>query len=114
MNIEKFEKVYQMFKDKEEELLRIKRHEYIGDGDGDVISNFKQIADFEGRQPEEVCLTLILKHLQSVQRAVASGIYSANWYDENRHIEGLWQRISDLRNYLLLLSALIMDGLEEN
>ena len=89
----------------EGKLLGIKRSEYANEEN--VLKNFEQVSSFEGRRPEELCMTLLLKHVQSIQRAVESGSWKWVWTDE-KGMEGMKQRISDARNYLLLLAA-IMD-----
>ena len=110
MNRKDFAALYDLFNAEEGKLLRVKREEYVGDLRDDVLTNFKQGSTFEGRRPEEYCMTLIIKHIQSLQRAVADRQYCRAFFDEKRGIEGTWQRISDVRNYLLLLAAIIEDG----
>ena len=114
MKLKEFQAICEKFFAEETKLLGIKRQAYIGDSKEDVIANFKQIAAFEGRRPEEVCLTLILKHIQSIQKKVASDKYiSPEFIDSTDGTEGFWQRIADARNYLLLLAALIKESADK-
>lgn len=104
----RFEELHAELVVHERELLSLKRGEYT-EADEDCISNFRQLADFEGRSPEEVCLTLTIKHIQSIQRAISTGAYSFSWWNEKTGSEGLKQRIADARNYLALLAAVLDD-----
>lgn len=106
MNQEEFKKLYTDMRVKEQDLLGFKRGEYT-QGDEDVLINFKQVAAFMNITPEEVCLTYMMKHIQSITMAVKRnpGI-KFEWKTETGE-EGLAQRFSDARNYLLLLAALI-------
>ena len=105
----RFYELYSEFAQHEQELLNIKRGEYTQDGDADSLQNFRQVAAFEGRRPEEVCLTYIIKHMQSLQRAVSTGEYINAWWSEEQGVEGIKQRIADIRNYMLLLAAILDD-----
>ena len=58
---------------KETELLDIKGGEY--GADFDRLLNFREIGDFLDMRATEVCLVLLLKHIQSVTLAVKSGNY---------------------------------------
>lgn len=104
-----FQELFNEFLEHEQELLNIKRGEYTQDGDADSLQNFRQVAAFEGRRPEEVCLTYIIKHMQSIQRAVSTGEYINAWWSEEQGVEGIKQRIADIRNYMLLLAAILDD-----
>lgn len=111
MKLKEFQAICEKFFAEETKLLGIKRQAYAGGDQADVLTNFKQVGAFEGRKPEEVCLTLILKHIQSIQKTVSSGKYiSPEFIDSTDGTEGFWQRIADARNYLLLLAALIKDS----
>lgn len=93
---------------KESELLDIKGGEY--GADFDRLLNFKEIGDFLDMRATEVCLVLLLKHIQSITLAVKSGNYHFRWYwNDTNNNDGLKQRIADARNYLLLLAACIED-----
>ena len=62
----RFYELYSEFAQHEQELLNIKRGEYTQDGDADSLQNFRQVAAFEGRRPEEVCLTYIIPAIDSI------------------------------------------------
>ena len=109
----RFNELYKEFLEKESELLNLKRDEYVPDGEEDCIENFRIAASFEGRRPEEVCMTYLMKHLQSIQRAVTTEKYDFAWWSEGQGVEGTKQRIADSRNLLMLLAA-IMDDKETN
>ena len=102
-----FNLLYQEFLEHEADLLNIKREEYTDSGEDDCLQNFRDVAAFEGRSPEAVCMTYILKHIQSIQRAVNSGNADAEWWKGD--VEGLKQRIADARNFLVLLAAILDD-----
>ncbi len=104
-----FQELFNEFLKHEMELLNVKRGEYTEDGEADSLQNFRQVAAFEGRSPEEVCFTYIMKHMQSLQRAVSTGEYINAWWSEEQGVEGIKQRIADIRNYLLLLAAIMDD-----
>ncbi len=112
MNIHEFENLRGEFFSKEEDLLKFKGGEY---GDGiDRLLNFKEIAEFVETTPVEVCLLYLMKHIQSIVLAIKTGNYSDKWFwrDEDGN-EGLKQRISDARNYLILLGACIEEEVKE-
>ena len=114
MKLKEFQAICEKFFAEETKLLGIKRQAYAGGDQADVLTNFKQVGAFEGRKPEEVCLTLILKHIQSIQKTVSSGKYiSPEFIDSTDGTEGFWQRIADARNYLLLLAALVEERSKE-
>lgn len=98
---------------KESELLDIKGGEY--GADFDRLLNFKEIGDFLDMRATEVCLVLLLKHIQSITLAIKSGNYHSRWYwKDEKGNEGLKQKIADARNYLLLLAACIEDEGSQN
>ena len=103
MKVEDFMRLKQEFDEHESVLLGVKKTEYASDEDH--LSNFKEVASWLGIYPEEYCMTLTLKHMHSILRAVKSQDYRWSWSSDIG--EGLKQRISDARNYLLLLAALI-------
>lgn len=108
MDQDEFKKLYTDTRVKEQELLGFKRGEYT-QGDEDVLINFKQVAAFTDTTPEEVCLTYMMKHIQSIAMAIKRNPdIKFEWKTETGE-EGLAQRFSDARNYLLLLAALIVD-----
>jgi len=65
-----------------------------------------KIANFIKEPPEKVCMILLLKHIQSLSKAVSEDTTCiCMWFWEHDGREGLKQRIADARNYLLLLAA---------
>lgn len=108
MDQKNFKKLYTEMHTKEQELLNFKRGEYT-QGDVDLLINFKQVAAFTGTTSEEVCLTYMMKHIQSIAMAVKRNPdIKFEWKTETGE-EGLAQRFSDCRNYLILLAALLVD-----
>ena len=100
------------FEAKEARLLHSKNREYTGGrGKESFLLNFEEVAVFEGREPAQVALTWLLKHVHGICKAVGTGEY--NWEWENDNGEQLKQRISDARNYLLLLAG-CLDELERH
>jgi len=105
----RFEELYQELLEHEAQLLNLKRGEYTSQGEDDCLQNFRQVAAFEGRRPEQVCMTYVLKHIQSIQRAVDTERYDFTWWQEGTGVEGLKQRIADARNFLALLAGILDD-----
>jgi len=104
MNLERFEKVYKDFEEHERALLISKRSEYAMNAD--VLSNFRATALSCGMEPEEVCVVLMMKHTQAICKMARDKSVRLSW-GGNGATEGASQRISDARNYLILLAALI-------
>ena len=102
MTPDQFENLRDEFLVCEARILDWKRDEYSPDEDR--LQNFREVAEFSGRQMSEVALIWLLKHIQSISLAVQSKKYAWTW-ETNRGGEGLKQRIADARNYLLLLAA---------
>lgn len=88
-------------------LMKVKGKEYTV-SDEDKLKNFKAIGERLHLSPEMVAMVYLLKHMDSVRNYVIKGIESSN-----EPIEG---RLHDIRNYCLLLGALIKERkrLEEN
>ncbi len=108
MNPKDFGKIMEEFTQKEESIMIWKAKEYSDETDR--LQNFKEIADFFGNRPvvitpEIVALLYMLKHVQSVKRAVLSGDAKLVWDTEDG--EGFKQRLADIRNYILLLYACV-------
>jgi len=108
MNIKDFEKLCTEFEKKEAELRSVKGKEYATD---DVLATIYKIAWFSGLPASKVCMILLLKHIQSLSKAVSEGNIES-WYWEVGGIEGLKQRIADARNYLLLLAACLEESID--
>ena len=112
MNSQDFENLRETFLSKEAEVFDWKRGEY-GD-DEDKLLNFKQIANFTGVYPSEVCMIHMLKHIQSLALAIKNGKHKDKWFwHDEKGNEGLKQRIVDIRNYALLLAACIEDEIDK-
>ena len=82
----------------EMQLMKVKGQEYTV-SDEDKLKNFKSIGDRLKCKPEFVAMVYLLKHMDSVRNYVLEGVEAS---DES--IEG---RLRDIRNYCLLLGALI-------
>ena len=88
----------------EMELMRDKGKEYTV-SDEDKLKNFKSIGERLGLKPEMVCMVYLLKHMDSVRNFVIEGRESSN-----EPIEG---RLHDIRNYILLLGAIIKENKDD-
>ncbi len=108
MNREEFKELYTEMRTKEQNLLGMKRQEYT-QGNEDVLLNFKQSAAFLGCDPEDVCVTYMMKHVQSIVLAVKENPGLEFVWENPDGTEGLAQRFSDARNYIVLLAGLIED-----
>lgn len=98
------------FREKEDELLKIKAGEYsIGD---DRLWNFNQQALIEGREPVEVALTLLTKHYLALVKMVTEKKFNWCW-TTLEGTEGGKQRLVDLINYIYLLAGCIEDYLNK-
>ena len=116
MNKLDFDKLLDEMMEAEKGLLNYKRGEYAK-GTADVLINFKQNADFLDREPEELCMSYMMKHIQSISRSVmghtrGSDRLKFEWKTDTGE-EGLAQRFADARNYLVLLAALIKESDEK-
>ena len=109
MTPDQFEILRDEFLVREARILDWKRNEYSPDEDR--LQNFREVAEFSGRQMSEVALIWLLKHIQSISLAVQSKKYAWAWKTESG--EGLKQRIADARNYLLLLAACLEEEIIE-
>ena len=91
--------------DTEMTLMRDKGKEYTV-SDADKLKNFKSIGERMKCKPEFVAMVYLLKHMDSVRNYVLDGIEASN-----ESIEG---RLRDIRNYCLLVGALIKESKEQN
>ena len=73
--------------------------------DIDKLKNFKFIAERLKDKPEKIAMVYLLKHMDSITNYVLEGIEAS---DES--IEG---RFHDVRNYALLLHAIIKENKEQ-
>lgn len=91
----------------EKALFLSKRFEYASEGD--VLSNFKRASAVLGSSAEAYCMALIIKHIDGICQSVLRDRIEWSWGNASR--EGTKQRISDARNYLLLLAGLLEERL---
>ena len=105
-----FDRLLAWMEDREHDLLGYKRGECASEED--VLQNFRQNADFLGVTPESLCFVYAMKHIQSIGRAVGDPSATLTW--ESGGHEGLGQRISDARNYLVLLAAILSERGQEH
>jgi len=88
----------------EMELMRVKGKEYTV-SDEDKLKNFKSLGERLKCKPEFVAMIYLLKHMDSVRNFVLEGVESSS-----EPIEG---RLRDIRNYCLLIGALIKEKKEQ-
>ena len=91
---------------REIEIMGFKASEY-SEGEN-RLQNFEEIADFFGDTPVVITPALVafifkMKHVQSMKNALMTGKIRFCWEDEEG--EGFMQRVSDDRNYDLLILA---------
>ena len=104
MKVDEFNKLKEEFLKAEGDLLDSKRMEYAGLDD--VLKNFKEQAEFAQVDAKDIALVFLFKHMQGIREIVTKGTVNWSWTTEDG-TEGTKQRLSDARNYLLLLAALI-------
>ena len=86
------------------EVLGYKNSEYASQQD--VMSNFKNAANFLGVTPEKVAFSYMMKHFESIKSIV---------YDNKPVTKELYEeKVTDLINYLLLIDAMMMDKLSKS
>lgn len=95
----------------EQELMNSKATEYAGEFDR--LENFHQLGAIQGMAPMDITLTLMLKHVLSICKAVNTLNINWSWTSADGK-EGLKQRIADMRNYGLLLAACIDEYVEKS
>ena len=88
----------------EMKIMKGKGREYTMN-DVDKLKNFKFIAERLKDKPEKIAMVYLLKHMDSITNYVLEGIEAS---DES--IEG---RFHDVRNYALLLHAIIKENKEQ-
>ncbi len=105
-----FKDFYKELIDKENEVMLSKRDDYASEDD--PWENFETVALMTGVTREQVALTYLLKHIQSIAKAVTENPHCGNefYWVKSTGGEGLKQRFVDARNYLALLAGM----LEEN
>ncbi len=99
MTNERFLEIVKESIERSNALLEVKGKEY-GTED-DRLVQFKTIAALEGRLATEALFTLVAKHITSVALMVKDPLKFSdrNWDD----------KLDDIRNYTLLLTALLKD-----
>jgi len=105
---EQFRELCKEFQKQEKTILDWKGEEYSTEADR--IQNFREIANFIGNKPitispAMVAFVYLMKHVQSIKNALVSNRVDWRWEAEGG--EGTKQRVADVRNYLLLLSACV-------
>lgn len=100
MKVDTFFKMMKSIQKDELNIMINKGKEYTVSND-DKLKNFKSIGERLDIAPETVCMTYLLKHMDSIRNYIRTG---KTFSDEP--IEG---RILDARNYLLLLLGIIKD-----
>jgi hypothetical protein len=96
-----FEKMVRSFREKQDELIISKGHDYtVGNGDSDRLWNFKTVAEMIGITPMQALGVYWLKHVLAICTYIKLGKV------ESEDIDG---RFLDESNYNLLGRALIHD-----
>ena len=80
------------------EILLGKGKSYAGNVD--VLSNFKRLGKTLGLAPDIVLYIYMMKHLDAITSYIVNRVESS---------EGVFENIKDVRNYLDLLYALIVE-----
>jgi hypothetical protein len=103
MTAEKFNDIISAQIDRCESILCSKAREYAT---SDRLHNFKIAGALQGISPVQALMGMMAKHTVSVADMCMSGeTYPQEMWDE---------KITDSINYLLLLSALVREGSNEN
>ncbi len=105
-----FEDFYKELIDKEAEVMMAKKVDYASEDNR--WENFESVALMTGVTREQVALTYLLKHIQSIAKAITEDPNAGMqfYWVKSTGGEGLKQRFVDARNYLALLAGM----LEEN
>ena len=90
--------------EEEMRLMDVKGKEYTV-SDDDKLKNFKSIGERLKLTPEYVAMVYLLKHMASVRNYVTDGREASE--------EPISGRLRDIRNYCLLLGALIKEKKEQ-
>ena len=104
MKVKDFIKWAKSMQEEENRIMLDKGKEYTV-SDEDKFKNFKSIADRINISSEQVALTYLLKHMDSIRNYVLTGTESSS--------EPIMGRIQDDRNYLLLLGGIIEERMEK-
>lgn len=107
MNEQQFQDIMNSMERTERSIMGVKGLEYTqGDLETDRLANFYRIAKEIDQDPKIVCYIYLKKHLDSI----ACYMKNNKEFSEEK-IEG---RISDARNYLVLLNAIIQEQKKQN
>ena len=90
---------------KEENRIMLDKGKEYTVSDDDKFKNFKSIAERINITSEQVALTYLLKHMDSIRKFVLTGKESSS--------EPIMGRIQDARNYLLLLGGIIEENADK-
>ena len=99
MNNADFEKILERQMHQCEEVLINKAREYATE---DRLHNFKVAAGLQGITPQQALAGMMCKHTVSIYDMCRAGEYDITVWDE---------KITDHINYLLLLKALVVEGM---
>lgn len=103
MDSNQFESHYAYQIAKEEETLLVKAREYVRLDDR--FYNFRRAADMLQTVPEDALIGMMSKHWVSILTCVADIVGNASKVDYSK----LHESITDSRNYLMLLDAMITE-----
>ena len=103
MKVKDFVMWAKSMQDEENRIMLDRGKEYTV-SDEDKFKNFKSIADRINISSEQVALTYLLKHMDSIRNFVLTGKESSS--------EPIMGRIQDARNYLLLLGGIIEENMD--
>lgn len=98
MNNANFIKLVNQSNERDFNLLNSKAKEYATDEDR--LINFKETAEMMQTTPEWACWNLSTKHLQSIRKMLNETKLTKEYIDE---------KIGDMRNYALLLKAILYE-----
>ncbi len=104
MTVPDFIKWAEQVQAEENKIMLHKGEEYTV-SDEDKFKNFKSIAERISIDPKRVCLTYLLKHMDSIRNYVITGKEASD--------EPIRGRIMDARNYLLLLGGIIEEEMDD-
>lgn len=91
----------------EKKILSSKAEEYAH---GDRLSNFYDAAEFNKTSPHDALWGMVTKHLIAV-RDFIHGLDPDNL--DVDHPEQWFEKLGDIRNYMMLLSAILYDTSDE-
>lgn len=103
MTKDRFALLLSKMEDTEHNIVLTKGEEYTH-GNADRLASFKEAGAFTNMLPRQVCMVYLTKHFQALADYVKSG--------KSKSEEGIAGRITDLRVYLSLMQAIIVDDEE--